>query len=99
MPRPRPPAKIWDLMTTSESPIWEAAAMASSTVWAAMPKGTLMPQDFIMAADWYSCRFRCRIVVRVGRAWRRGVRAFDRWRNSMVDGCIRFVDWVDCLGC
>jgi hypothetical protein len=27
-------------------------------------------------------------VVRVGRAWRRGVRAFDRWRNSMVDGCI-----------
>mmetsp|Transcript_19156 Transcript_19156/g.62580 ORF Transcript_19156/g.62580 Transcript_19156/m.62580 type:complete len:264 (+) Transcript_19156:625-1416(+) len=79
VPSPRPPARIWDLMTTSSSPILAAAATASSTLLAGNPNGTLTPFSFMRAALWYSCRFRFRTNERTGASARR-----DCERNSIA---------------
>ena len=57
VPSPRPPARICDLITTSSSPIFAAAATASATDFAAMPIGTFTPFSAMSCALWYSCKF------------------------------------------
>ena len=96
-PRPRPPARIWLLMTTSSSPIFSAASTACWTVWAGMPKGTLTPHSPMILALWYSCRFRLRTAPTAGAAVRfRTEGAAVRLRRAVAaeESMLLFVAWL-----
>mmetsp|Transcript_3298 Transcript_3298/g.7975 ORF Transcript_3298/g.7975 Transcript_3298/m.7975 type:complete len:350 (-) Transcript_3298:88-1137(-) len=58
VPRPRPPARTWALMTMLSELRALAAAYASSAVLATPPLGVVTPCSLMMAADWYSWRLR-----------------------------------------
>ena len=94
VPRPRPPARICDLMTTCSSPIVAAAATASSTVVAGRPKGTLTPFSAMSAAAWYSCRLRFLLAVRSGAV---AATVLRRLARSMREA-LRGDEWLGCEG-